>query len=240
MSTIPKNKQSDHETLWLECAQLHWELGAFEYLYAKDQSLLDILSETAPGFFKLLQPVLWDAMVLSICRMLDPDETGKFKNLSLRRLLKEEQSRAVDSMSPERLKCAELAVEEAESKQKFARSWRDKRLSHNDLDQILLKPPPDSLVAGKVPSAISRGTLVEMRSAVDAVAKALDALSNPKCASDFGKFHGEFAARGLLTYLEEGFLRLADQREALLAGQNVAANLSRGRVHEYERKRRFE
>jgi hypothetical protein len=237
MSLVPRNEQSNLEILWLQCAQLHWELGAFEYLYAEDQSLLDVLSDTAPGFFRLLQPVLWDSMVLSICRMLDPEETGKFKNLSLRRLLKEEQGKAVGSMSSERLKSAELAVEEAESKQAFARNWRDKRLSHNDLDQILLKQPTESVGASKVPSAINRGTLLEMRSAIDAVAKALDALSNPKYASDFGKFQGESAAKNLLVYLEEGFLSSTDQRTALLSGRGDVARASRGRVHEYEKRR---
>ena len=76
---------------------------------------------------------------------------------------------------------------------------------------------------------------MEMRSAVAAVAKALEALSNPPETSDFGKFNGELNARQLLIYLEEGFLSFADKRKALSEGQSDTFGLNRGRVHEYEK-----
>lgn len=249
MSAIEGTMQNIHEALWFECAQLHWELGTFEYLYSEDQSLTDVLNDTARIFFRRLQPVLWDSMVLRLCRMLDPSTDRGNRNLSLRSLLAREQkaqrlwlenqqSVAQSPVSVERLKIAKSAVRNAENNGEFARRWRDKRISHNDLDEMSVIPPASNQGDDEQLLGVTRGTLIEMRSAIEAIANAVDALSNPSMISDFGKFHGKFDAQRLLTYLEEGFLSSADQRKALLAGHGDTSNLNRGRVHEHERRKK--
>jgi hypothetical protein len=70
--------------------------------------------------------------MLGICRLLDPEETGRNENLSLERL--------VNSISPDTFSTLRLeldgALKKAMDSTTFVRAHRNRKLAHNDLRTI--------------------------------------------------------------------------------------------------------
>ena len=60
----------DNEVSWL-----HAKYTIFRQLYATSQGRIDLFSNMAPSFFRILYNVLIDDILLSLSRLTDPPET---------------------------------------------------------------------------------------------------------------------------------------------------------------------
>ena len=91
---------------------------------AEDVGLLNAIS--GGGFIWDVQHIFWNDLMLRLCRMTDPIQTGSKNNLTVRKLSEFCEEQALRSVVRSRI---DTAVEAAE----FARPWRNQRISHTDL-----------------------------------------------------------------------------------------------------------
>jgi hypothetical protein len=115
-----------NEVLWL-----HMKWLEYRKLYAGSVERVELLNSTAPFFFHVIQGVVWDDVLLHIARLTDParDKMGN-RNLSLFQL-------AETVAEPDLAGQIRNLVNDAKSRAGFARTWRNKRLAHCDLEHAL-------------------------------------------------------------------------------------------------------
>lgn len=107
-----------------QLVELHVIWDQFFALYA-DASTVAVLNRNSGLFFKIVQDVLWDRVLLGICRLLDPDVKGRDKNLTLRSLpplITDVEFKAK----------VQQACDDASLTAKFALDHRNKRIAHQD------------------------------------------------------------------------------------------------------------
>jgi hypothetical protein len=63
-------------------------LNQYKKLFLHNKKRTDLLNITAPGFFRMIQLMFWDEMIVSVARLMDPHIQRTNKNLSLGILLK--------------------------------------------------------------------------------------------------------------------------------------------------------
>jgi hypothetical protein len=143
-----------YHVLYEEVTWLHAKWNQYRQLYATPQTV-DLLNRTAGFFFRVIQDVLWEDVVLHIARLTDsPKSMGK-ANLTLRRL-------------PEVITIPELAaevenlVDKVQKESAFARDWRNRRIAHRDLSLALD-------VEAEPLQAVSRAQVERVLSAIRAV-----------------------------------------------------------------------
>ena len=141
---------------WARCQERSVEFGNL-FGNSEDIALLDAISNG--GFIGWIQSILWDDLLISICRLTDRPNTGG-DNLTVLRL-------------PDFCKDPELSAEvkrlseKAKQAAKFARDWRDKRIAHTDLERAT--KPNATLPAN--------ATRLSVAKALDAVHATLNAIS---------------------------------------------------------------
>lgn len=123
-------KVVNDEVTWLHTI---WEL--FNQLYWSGAENFEIMDATAPQFFVILRTMMFEEMILIVNRLTDPPITLGKANASLERLIeqvnKETHTALVISLQ------GKLASIRASST--MYRTWRNKRVSHNDLSIALEK-----------------------------------------------------------------------------------------------------
>ena len=125
---------------------------------AEDVGLLNAIS--GGGFIWDVQHIFWNDLMLRLCRMTDPIQTGSKNNLTVRKLSEFCEEQALRSAVRSRI---DTAVEAAD----FARPWRNQRISHTDL-------------AGAItPNAepLAPASLQQVTAALDAIHAVLNTIS---------------------------------------------------------------
>ena len=115
-----------HFLLWKDLTWLHFEWDQYVSLFGTDPSRIDVMNKTAPRLFWSLDRVLWQDLLLSLSRLIDPPGTKGQENLTFLRLL-----RVLPSSGPR--KELESAINEYEKAARFARDWRHKLYAHREL-----------------------------------------------------------------------------------------------------------
>jgi hypothetical protein len=71
-----------------ECALLHLKWREYNELFGTNRQRIELLNESARGLFGLIQSLLWEDILLHICRLTDDSAVGgrRRQTLSLRRL----------------------------------------------------------------------------------------------------------------------------------------------------------
>ena len=118
-----------------------------------DREQVDMLNTIGPSFFRNVQEIMQDSLILHITRLTDPYESGRnniYKSLSIRmlpdRLLKGEGIRNRERFEDHNWKkCLTKLVSAAKANAKFARHHRDKRIAHLDLDVVMNHPSAEPL-----------------------------------------------------------------------------------------------
>ena len=125
-----------------------------------DPANIEFINTFSGPFMRDVQQLFWRDLLLHITRLTDPGESGGKGNITVRRL----QDFCDDPALRARVESfAATAVKNAE----LARAWRDKRISHSDLN-LAIDPDAESLAPT---------TLASVQSVLDAVHAALDAIS---------------------------------------------------------------
>jgi hypothetical protein len=115
-----------YHALYNEVTWLHAKWLEYRKLFAHSPKRIELLNQASGFFFRMIQGVLWEDVLLHIARLTDPPRHGKYGNLTLRQL-----PRAV----PDAQVAADVKslVNKAKSNSIFARRWRNRRLAHSDL-----------------------------------------------------------------------------------------------------------
>lgn len=150
---------SAYHLLWNQCALLHMRWEEYLELFGKTQAEFDVMNATAPGFFKSVQDVAWEHILLGLCKFADPAKVAHRRTLSLDSLLQMKQSSEVPSLVQ--------LVTVVKERTRFAQDWRNRRIAHNDLEHALDKQVKPLLPASRV----------HVREALEAIHAVLEAIS---------------------------------------------------------------
>jgi hypothetical protein len=121
----------DYGRAFHHCCQELWSLSSrwdrYEALFGS-QERVDLLNKTSGQFWYDMQGILHEHILLSLCRLTDRTTSMGKRNLSVSLIAELEPSTNKKRL----LQRTQIANEST----KFARSWRDKRIAHNDFGQI--------------------------------------------------------------------------------------------------------
>jgi hypothetical protein len=146
-----------HHWLHDELAWLHLKWYDYRRLFAGTQERFDLLNKAAPDFFGKLQGMLWENVLLHLCRITDPPKTMKHDNLTIMRIPDAIPDPAIAAF-------VKQLVDDAAQKTQFARDWRNRRMAHQEL-------PP---LQGQVAKPLAPGSRQNVEDALAAVRKAMN------------------------------------------------------------------
>lgn len=142
----------EYDLIHEEVINMHWAWRNFRHLFLDSADDTNLFRELAQGFSILSEFVLGNAVVLLICRLTDPAETGKYANLSFDRLRDVLAAKIEAESDPPETTPADAAnaratklawmnskVDEIKSKIGPIKPYRDKFLAHFDLETSLQK-----------------------------------------------------------------------------------------------------
>ncbi len=183
--------------LWNECVWLFWKWDDYVVLFGTEERL-NKLNEAAPAFFYQLQSTLWENILLHMCRMTDPLKSVGKENLTLERL----PSLVETKISADVMNLLVLA----QQKCAFARDWRNRRISHNDL----------ALALNKGAKPLAAGSRKSVRESLDAIAAVLNRVGRHHGDEEvrYDMFEPRRSARALVYVIEEGLKAENQGREA--------------------------
>src|SRR2546428_442325 len=117
-----------HFALSQEVAWLHLKWNDFRALFAAGTETIELLNATAPAFFSNLQRMLWEDVLMHLCRVTDEfgEARRKREHLTMRRL----SSAVTDSELKRQLR---PILKQIIKTSEFARDWRNRRLAHHEL-----------------------------------------------------------------------------------------------------------
>ena len=81
VAAMPTPLGEIHYALHNEVAWLHLKWKDFRALFGRDQETIDLLNAAAPAFFHALQRMMWEDVLLHLCRLTDPPQSGRRDNL---------------------------------------------------------------------------------------------------------------------------------------------------------------
>jgi hypothetical protein len=190
-----------------EVTVIHWRWTQFEKLYGSGPERISILNRSAPLFFRIVQDVFFEDVLLAIARIVGSSKSAGRANLTIQRLAPLLKASPIHSV----IACKVIVVVNAAA---FAVDWRNRRLAHRDLDLSLKR-------AAQPLSGASRQQVKEVLSALrelmnelqDAYGLGVTAYSQSVLTWD---------ADALLPVLQAGLLRQADRQ----------ASWDRGKMHD--------
>ena len=111
----------------------------YETLF-KNKERVDLLNGSGGYFFRNVQDIFFERVLLGLCRLTDPAEQRGRRNLSLSTLV---------PLVSEDLR-AELiqAIAEAKQASGFCRDWRNRLIAHNDFERALKTGKPLKAATG--------------------------------------------------------------------------------------------
>jgi hypothetical protein len=193
-----------------ECQWVHFKWAEFVTLFGTNPERIDLLNQSAPQFFRMIQDCLWEDVLLHLCRMTDPTSTRKRKeNLTIRNL----SDLVVAGIRP----TLNIRVDEVVQKTEFARDGRNRRIAHKDLS-IALRTSSTPLAAG---------SRADVKSALDAVARALNVVEFHYCQAEvaYDGMWGAEGAESLLYTIRRGLKAEAAWRERLRSGEPLPEDI---------------
>jgi len=114
--------------LYEEVVWLHAKWLEYRKLYAHSPERIKLLNDQAQFFFRILQDVLWNDVLLHIARLTDRPVSWQSANATLQALGPRIADEALRSN-------VTSLVQRAIEASSFAKQWRDKRFAHLDFDE---------------------------------------------------------------------------------------------------------
>jgi hypothetical protein len=126
---MPPDLQKKLDAIDLEVRNLYFKWKFFSQLFT-DPDRVSILNATAGSLFQSIEDSMLSDILLSIMRLTDPPKSVGQENLSFASLIQEIPN---GSLRTEVSKLSDVV----KGKTRDIRTWRDKKLSHNDLGKAL-------------------------------------------------------------------------------------------------------
>ncbi|WP_321528869.1 hypothetical protein [Sedimenticola selenatireducens] len=145
-----------------EFLQLRYRWGLFCQLFDSGQSNIDLLNKSGSNVFQLLQKLVIDDLMMSLCRLSDRNESMGHENASIRNMI----NRAKENLSNETNSKVQGLLSELDRHLKNISKLRNKALSHTDYEHALN------------PELLPRPTYDELENSVDVIRRILGALSS--------------------------------------------------------------
>jgi hypothetical protein len=196
-------------SLFNSVSWLNSQWDDYRTLFRTSPATVQLMNDTAGAFFYGLSEMYWEVLVLHICRLTDPAEQGKHKNLTVQTL--------ADVMPGTRdvtfKRSVETAVRECVAKTEFARTWRDKKFAHTD------RPLPGGKRATPLPAVDEQS----VQQAIDAINKAMNVFEMHYLGGEVGyglSLQDAGGVMGLTHYLKKGLDAQRDEdaeREGVIA-----------------------
>jgi AbiU2 len=116
--------------LWLDVTWLHIKWSQFVEIFGTDAARITLLNRAAGSFFRIVEGIFLNDVMLNLTRLTDPSRSVKKPNLTILNfpgLIPDPETKAT----------VLSLVEDAERSTKFARDWRKRHIAHRDLDRAL-------------------------------------------------------------------------------------------------------
>ena len=175
--------------LWQQVASLNLKWSEYKELFATSPERVVTLNRAASNFFRLLQIILFENILLHLAKLHDPPRMGGNENLSLPCL--------INFIKEEFQVKVKMLIDESQEKSSFCRVWRNKKIAHSDF-------PTAISVHG---SKIEPTSCEEVESAICAVTEVLKAISLLYFNSEvsFQPLIHSNNANSLIAELEQGY-----------------------------------
>lgn len=191
--------------------ELTWQFlrwGQFEQLFGDKPARVDLLNESAPLFFHVVQDVLWHDTVLGITRLVGPATTGVGRNTKQNLSIRQLPAFISDEILRVEL---EALIQDSVQRAQFAFDWRNRFIAHRDLEIALSRHA----------RPLASSTRLAVNNALDSIADVLNRVDVHYFDATRGYRH-TFAytgAESLLCVIRDG-LKMEERRQARLeAGQ---------------------
>jgi hypothetical protein len=206
---LGKDLGSIFHELWNEVASLYMKWEEYVELFGKAPSRIDLLNQSAPVFFKVVQDSLWENVLLHLARLTDPPKSAGKNNLTLKCL-----PSLVDIKIREKI-IKQIAY--AEEKTNFCRDWRNRHIAHRDLQ----------LAIGEHAEPLKPANRANVKDALESIAKILNTISEyyTKSTISFHLIIGSGGAEGLLYVLDDGIRTDIERRKRIEAGKYLPEDL---------------
>ena len=109
-------------------------LKEFRVLFSRGDDVALLNAITGGGFTYDVQHILWEDLLLRVCKLTDPKKSGGKDNLTVRRL-----PSFFEGKKPALFNKLQCLVETALKKAEFARDWRNRHISHSDWEKAISK-----------------------------------------------------------------------------------------------------
>jgi len=190
--------------LWQELAWLYAKWEEYLVLYGTKESRIDLLNRAAPLFFRIVQDVLWEDIILHIARLTDPPKSSGKATLTIRRL----PDLVKDGNTAQALRgLINIAIQSSE----FCRDLRNRHIAHRDLNLALEKE-----IVPLKPASRKR-----IKEALNSIAEVLNAVSQHYRDSEMTFDIGEDpeGAVSLLYIIDDGLEAGEERQERIRSGK---------------------
>ena len=190
--------------LWQTVAWVNMEWTQFVDLFGSKPSRVELLNQTAPAFFRIVQDSLWKEIVLTIARLTDPALSSGKTNLTLCNL----PDLVDDSATRETVSALITQLLVAA---KFCRDWRNRHIAHADL----------SLALKKSSTPLETASRKQVDETLSLIVDVLNAVERHYADSEtyFKGYRPLGGAMSLLYVLDDGIRKGAKRRERRSRGQ---------------------
>ncbi len=192
--------------LWNEFAWMQIKWQEYVDLYGTSPERIELLNSTSPRFFKLIQDVLLEDILLSLSRLTDPPKTGGKENLTFNALpafisdvdfhntISELVKKAVDALG-------------------FARDWRNRHIAHRDL----------KLAIGDEIAPLSSVTRLKVANGISFLYKILNAIYQKYFKAELSPkvFSPMNGAISLLYILQDGLNEKKARHDRIISGKQT-------------------
>jgi len=199
-----------NDVAWL---QVKW--AEYRELFGTSPQRIDILNKAAGLFSRIVQDALWESVLLDLTRLTDPIEIGGKSNLTIAKLPELCDEPALGS------EVSEL-VETALKATKFARDWRNRRISHRDL----------MLAVDSAAKPLEPASRAQVSNAVRAIHSVLNHISEKVLDTTLGDqvITPATGSVSLLHVLRDGLEADEARSERILSGKFEAEDFDRRKI----------
>jgi hypothetical protein len=212
IETLGKEFGLLYDSIYNEFLLLSLKWIEYLELYGKKESRIDILNLAAPSFFYIVQKILWENILLGICKLTDPSKTLGKKNASVKSLPDFIADKILKSNVTGKINDLMEATE-------FCRDWRNRYITHTDYLLTIDENAKPLEVANKEKLVVVFTLFQEL----------INIFQNHyfNVTTEFGMLENRKGANALLYILDEGIESRRLREERIKSGHYSESDLRR-------------